>query len=52
VTSERIVEAADRKKEIERNRASRVAKAEGEVAKAEKAADTARENLAALKGAQ
>lgn len=47
VTSERIVEAADRKKEIERKRATDVARAEREVVKAEKAAAAAREKLAA-----
>jgi Skp family chaperone for outer membrane proteins len=49
---ERIMEAADRKKEIERKLASEVAGAEREVAKAEKAASAAREKLAALRGAQ
>lgn len=52
VTSERIVEAADRKKEIERRRATEVEKAERDVAKAERAAAAARERLAALKAGQ
>lgn len=52
VTSERIVEAADRKKEIKRKRATEVEKAERDVAKAEKAAAAARERLAALKAGQ
>lgn len=52
VTSERIVEAANRKKEMERKRATDVAKAEREVAKTEKAAAEAREKLAALKAGQ
>lgn len=52
VTSERIVEAADRAAEVKRKRETEVAKAEKEVPNAEKAAATAREKLAALKGAQ
>jgi len=49
VKSERILEAADRKKEIDRKRASDVAKATREVSKAEKTAKAAREKLASLK---
>jgi hypothetical protein len=52
VTSERIVEAADRKNDLERKRAIDVAKAEREVAKAEKAAAAARERLAVLRAGQ
>jgi len=48
VTSERIVESADRKKEVERRRVTELAKAEKEVAKADKGAALAREKLAAL----
>ena len=52
VISERIAEAADRKREIERKRASEIVNAEREVAKAESAAAVAREKLAALKAGQ
>lgn len=52
VTSERIVEAADRAAEVRRKRETEVGKAEEEVAKAEKAATQAREKLAALKAGQ
>jgi hypothetical protein len=52
VTSERTVEAADRQAEIQRKRASDLARVEKEIAKAEGVAAAAREKLAALKARQ
>lgn len=48
VTSERTVEAADRRAELKRKQQSEIQRAEREVAKAEKAAKDARRKLAAL----
>jgi hypothetical protein len=49
VTSERIVEAADRIAEMQRKRTSDIARAKKEVARTESAAAEARQRLAALK---
>jgi len=52
VTSERILEAAQRKAELQRKTATELRRAERELAKAEKAAAAARSKVAALKAEQ